>query len=228
MTIEREKKLSRLSDLNLKITNPGYLHYKSLFANLHSAISRFAKGRLIDIGCGNKPYTEWVNKVCTEYIGVDIIQSDRNMVDIICDATQITLPDASFDTVLSSQAIEHIAEHGKVINEAFRLLKPGGYFIVSAPMYWPLHEEPYDYFRFTKHGFKFLLENTGFEVKEIKSCGGKWSLFGQTVIFTVPEILSRFRIVRYVHNKFFAWLDNKFYNDINTMSYVVVGLKPAH
>jgi SAM-dependent methyltransferase len=227
MSNDREKGLKRLNNLTLKYTNPGYLHYSSLFKNLHFSIQKYARGKLLDIGCGNKPYSEWIDKVCAVYIGVDIIQSSENKVDVICDATQITLLDSTFDTVFSSQAVEHIAEHEKVFKEAFRLLRPGGHFIVSAPMYWPLHEEPYDFFRFTKHGFKFLMEKTGFETIEILSCGGKWSLMGQTVLITLPSVFTRVRAFRYLSNRLFSWLDTKYYNDINTMCYVVIGLKPV-
>lgn len=227
MSNDREKGLKRLNNLELKYTNPGYLHYKSLFANLHDAIHKYARGKLLDIGCGNKPYESWIQAVCPEYIGLDVIQSSEQKVDIISDATAIPLPDGTFDTVFSSQAIEHIAEHGKVFGEAFRLLKPSGHFIVSAPMYWPLHEEPYDFFRFTRYGFRHLLEQHGFEVAEIKSCGGKWSLLGTTLIMTLPGLITRVRVFRYCLNRFFSWLDNAYYNDYNTMCYVAVGLKPV-
>ncbi|MEI9956305.1 MAG: class I SAM-dependent methyltransferase [Ferruginibacter sp.] len=100
----------------------------------------------------------------TDYTGCDIIQSDLQKVDILCEANKIPLADNTFDTVFSTQTIEHVADHQGVINEAYRLLKPGGAIIVSAPLYWHLHEEPYDFFRFTKYGFEYIFNKAGFEI----------------------------------------------------------------
>ena len=105
-------------------------------------------------------------------------------------------------------------------------------------MYWNLHEEPYDFFRFTKHGFKYVLEKAGFEVCEIVSNGGAWATLGQVINHTfgfwnpnvnlvVKGLKYLFRKLR-VHiliNRIFSYLDKKDYNPINTMNYVVVARK---
>lgn len=222
----REKDLERYSDYGkISKAHHYYLHYVSLNGAIEKSVRKYATGKTLDIGCGNKPYEKMFNGITTEYIGCDVIQSDLQKVDIICMANQIPLPDSSFDTIFSTQVIEHVEDHQALVKEAYRLLKPGGHFIISGPMYWPLHEEPYDYFRFTKHGFRYVLNKNNFEVLEILSNGGKWALMGQVIIHTMHPKLVEKKIFRIMVNRIFSYLDNKYFDDINTMNYVVVGKK---
>jgi SAM-dependent methyltransferase len=221
----REKNLERLVSYKMKPYATNYLEHKFIIDGLNDAIYKYAKGKLIDIGCGNKPYAEMLLPHITEYIGCDIIQSSNNCVDVLCEATKIPLPNDSFDTAFSTQTIEHVGDFQDMVNEAFRLLKPGWHFIVSGPMYWPLHEEPYDFHRFTKHGFAHTLQKAGFEVVEIIPNGGKWALLGQVLIQTLPVWLTFPKVLKLAHNKLFVWLDQKYFDPINTMNYVAIGRK---
>lgn len=235
----REENLPRFSDYeNISKSSVNYLVYTPLVRDLRHSIEKYASGRTLDIGCGNKPYERMFAGKITEYIGCDIIQSDKNKVDIICEANNIPVNDESFDTVFSTQTIEHVADHKGLIKEAYRSLKPSGYFIVSGPLYWPLHEEPYDFFRFTRHGFAHLMSTTGFEVIEIIPNGGMWATTGQSIIHSFMNSRSRnffVRLVRFMFyrlrltwmvNSFYGWLDRVDQNPVNTMNYVVVAQKP--
>lgn len=234
----RDSNLSRLS--NYKKINKlhlDYLVYYYLIRDIKYAINTYAQGNVLDIGCGNKPYEHAFTGKVSNYTGCDITQSDLNKVDIICEATNIPLPSESFNTIFSTQAIEHIENHQEMINEAFRLIKPGGSFILSGPMYWPLHEEPHDYFRFTKHGFEIILKKAGFEITETLSNGGMWATSGQALIHSHANSKSKFfpiRVLRFlffrlriywIYNSFYKWLDKVDYNPINTMNYVIVAKK---
>ena len=221
----REENLERLVSYKMKPYATNYLEHKFIIDGLNYAVRKYAKARLIDIGCGNKPYAEMLNPHITEYIGCDIIQSSNNCVDVLCEATKIPLPNDSFDTAFSTQTIEHVGDFQDMVNEAFRLLKPGGHFIVSGPMYWPLHEEPFDFHRFTKHGFAHTLQKAGFTVVEIIPNGGKWALLGQVLIQTLPVWLTFPKALKWLHNKLFVWLDQKYFDPINTMNYVAIGRK---
>ena len=62
-----------------------------------------------------------------------------------------------------------------------RILRPGGTVIVSVPHLSRLHEEPYDFYRFTRYGLRYLFEQHGFEVLEIQKKGGLFSFLGHQV-----------------------------------------------
>jgi hypothetical protein len=107
-------------------------------------------------------------------------------------------------------------------------------------MYWHLHEEPYDFFRFTKYGFKYIFEKAGFEMIESKPNGGAWSTTGQSIIHSFFHSKSKNLLVRFSRfiffklrltwlvNSIFSWLDKVDYNPVNTMNYVIVGKKPVN
>lgn len=232
--MSRKENLNRLSTINIDNNHPYFLHYISYHKELKKAIIQYAKGDLLDIGCGNKPYELLFEGLITKYIGCDIIQSNQNKVDVLSAANNIPLENESFDTIFSTQTIEHVEDHQGLVNEAYRLLKPGGYFILSGPMYWPLHEEPYDFFRFTKHGYRYILEKTNFNIVKIQANGGNWATSGQALIhaFESAKANSFFNKVlislyyrcngKKIINKLFKKLDENMYCEENTMNYVVV------
>ncbi len=237
--MKRTKNLSRLENVEkINDSNINYLTYLSFHQELNAVIQKYAKGKLVDIGCGNKPYEIWFEGKISEYIGCDIVQSSSNKVDVLCEANAIPLESNSYDTLISTQAIEHIEDYQGMVNEAYRLLKADGYFILSGPFYWHLHEEPYDFFRFTKHGFRYILEKAGFEVCEVTPNGGAWATLGLMINHTfgfrnsnvnivVKGLKYLFRKLR-MHilvNRIFSYLDKKDFNSINTINYVIVARK---
>lgn len=221
----REENIARLTTKAIPVSSPDYLVYYFFQSALKNAVQQYAKGKLIDIGCGNKPYREMLKLYIHEHIGCDIVQSSENSVDVICPANKIPLEANTFDTAFSTQTIEHVGDCQGLVNEAYRLLKPGGYFIVTGPMYWHLHEEPYDFWRFTKHGFNYLFEQAGFETVETTPNGGKWALFGQVLFHTLPKWMLAPKFAKVLVNKFFKAMDKKYFDPINTMNYVAVARK---
>lgn len=235
--MKRQENLKRLSSLDIDEDSSFFLHYTSYHKALKNVIQKYSKGSLLDIGCGNKPYEGLFEEVSTSYLGCDVIQSNLNKVDLICEANNIPLENCSFETVFSSQVIEHVEDHQGLVDEAFRLLKPDGYFILSGPFTWPLHEEPYDFFRFSKHGFKYILEKSGFEVVEIIPNGGMWANAGLSLIHALESTSAKsfkMRVVmsfyyrlklRRLINKLFNRLDKNYFNEFNTINYVVIAKK---
>jgi SAM-dependent methyltransferase len=73
--------------------------------------------------------------------------------------------------------LEHLEEPERGIAEAYRLLKPGGHVILTAPFIWWIHEAPRDFFRYSPFGLRYLLEEAGFEVVEVQPLAGAWTTF---------------------------------------------------
>lgn len=236
---EREDNLARLTYSSIKLSNQHYIATYFIKEDIAVAIEKYANGNLLDVGCGNKPYEVLFKEKVKNYIGCDIIQSNENVVDFLCPANRLCFEDNFFDTVFSTQVIEHVEDHNGMIRESFRVLRPGGFAIYTAPFCWELHEEPYDFFRFSKYGLIELFRKHGFEVELIKSNGGKWAAISQiflNVLLSVQKYGTiRGKIIKWLfvksgfiklYNRFSIWLDQTYFDDCLTLNYIVVARKP--
>ena len=139
------------------------------------------EGGVIDLGCGTAPYKEHILKVADRYIGVDWENSlhDQSNVDVFANLCE-TLPfDNNYtDTVVSFQVMEPLSEPSFFLSECYRILKSGGIIFITVPFMWHVHEEPHDYFRYTRYGLEYLLKKTGFIDIEIKENTGYLKVAG--------------------------------------------------
>jgi len=106
------------------------------------------------------------------YIGLDYAPGSN--VDIVGDAHRLTdfVPRESVDMVYSSEVMEHLLSPLRFVFEANRVLKQQGLFIARMPTTWPLHAEPWDFWRISMHGWTSILNrNTGFEILERSEVG---------------------------------------------------------
>ena len=124
------------------------------------------QGKLLDIGCGNKPYKDLFN--VSEYIGIDIDNEahdhTNDKVDIVYDGRKIPFSDQSFDSIFSSEVFEHVFYLEELIQESNRVLKEGGKLLITLPFVWIEHEKPNDFARYTAFGIVNLLERNGFTI----------------------------------------------------------------
>ncbi len=139
------------------------------------AIPILAKGDIADLGCGHVPlYLIYKDKV-TSNTCVDWPNSlhKNPHLDLECDLNKpLPLPDASFDTIILSEVLEHIAEPETLWAEIARILKPGGKILLSVPFLYKIHEAPHDYFRYTEFALKNFASKNKLQVSELTSFGG--------------------------------------------------------
>lgn len=159
--------------------------YFSIRRRLAKALRDFgteARGRLLDVGCGSKPYREFFPEV-DEYIGLDIIESGhpdaKKRADVFYDGTRIPFDDQVFDIVMSTEVLEHVFEPDRFLAEAVRVLKPGGRLILTVPFAFPEHEQPYDFARYTEFGLTALVERADLRVKRCTKLGNSVTAIGQ-------------------------------------------------
>ena len=140
--------------------------------------------RLLDLGCGVKPFLPVYSLYASESVGIDVAHSphDVRVADILYDGEHIPFPDQEFDIVFCTEVMEHVPEPALFLKEIYRVLKPGGVVIMTTPFLVPLHEEPHDYYRYTKHGIHYLLNKTGFRSIEIEPFG---EYFAVSIAFCV-------------------------------------------
>lgn len=127
--------------------------------------SKYYKGNLVDLGCGEAPYKNYFLQFADSYTGVDWSNTFHNSgADVVSNLNErIELPDESADTLISLSVMEHLCEPQVFLNESYRVLKGGGCnMILQVPWQWWIHEAPHDYFRYTPYGLKYMFEKAGF------------------------------------------------------------------
>ena len=143
------------------------------------------RGRLLDVGCGTMPGKQWLAGHFTDYIGVDLSDScylGDVKLDVVGRGEQLPFARGSFDTVLGLSMLTYLPEPIQMIEESWRVLRPGGVLVLEFTQTAPLHDPPHDFFRFTPFGARLLLERAGFEVVEIIPVGGLWTRVGMSLI----------------------------------------------
>jgi SAM-dependent methyltransferase len=140
-----------------------------------------ARGRFLDAGCGTQPFRSVVEPHVERYLAYDI-EARVDDVDFLGTVEEMSVvPDRSIDSMLCSEVLEHVAHPRRAAREFARILAPGGTLLLSVPFLARLHEEPHDYFRYTRHGVRDLLDDAGFDVDEIVETGSLFSFLGHQV-----------------------------------------------
>jgi SAM-dependent methyltransferase len=138
-------------------------------------LKKYFKGKLLDLGCGKVPLFEFYKNCTSEVICADWEKSlhDNEFIDKITDLNQnLDFNNSDFDTVLLSDVLEHILYPHNLMREIYRILKPEGCLIINVPFFYCLHEEPFDYYRYTKFALSDLAKNSGLKIIELRAYGG--------------------------------------------------------
>jgi len=145
--------------------NPFYFIRRGLYKGVLSN-KKYLKGRLLDFGCGSKPYKKLFD--VKEYIGMDIEVSGHPVkhaeIDVYYDGKTIPFLDNHFDSIFSSEVFEHLFNLEEILAELYRVIKPGGHMLITLPFVWDEHEIPFDFARYTSFGIEHLLKKSGFEI----------------------------------------------------------------
>src|ERR1051326_8526388 len=153
---------------------PDHLVIAPLWTEIQGA-AVYAKGRLLDLGCGNAPYKPWFESKVAHYVTADFPPVSP-VVEVACDSQKLPFYDASFDTVLCTQMLEHVPRPWLAAAEIRRITRPEGILILSCPQYWVLHEVPHDYFRFTPYGLRVLFPETDWKWIRHRQQGSTWAV----------------------------------------------------
>jgi SAM-dependent methyltransferase len=159
----------RRSNVTPSIFQHDYLYHRGLYHDIKKGfrIIRKKTGKrkfaVIDIGCGNKPYINLFEPYAKSYVGVDI----SNEADVVAPAEKLPFQNGRFDLALCFQLLEHCEDPQKVINEMKRVMKSGGFVLVSTHGIWNYHPFPHDYCRWTHEGLQKLFKDFSWvKVKE--------------------------------------------------------------
>lgn len=153
--------------LNPTIFHTRYVHLKQLrdatIKDIKQLTATDKNLLLVDFGCGDMPYRSVIEPMVGKYLGVDLEMNPKAEHHIDFDS-RTTLPDNYADIILSNQVLEHVDTPSGYLQEAFRILKPGGTIILTTHGYWFYHPTPNDYWRWTSAGLRKTVEAEGFKI----------------------------------------------------------------
>lgn len=161
--------------------------------DLHrTAVSRFvervaatvpAGALVVDAGAGEGPYRHLFAH--TRYVPVDDGRGDQRWdysgLAVRGDLLHLPLRKGVADVVISTETLEHVTDPGPFVAELARVLRPGGRLYLTAPFAFKEHQEPHDYFRYTRHGLALLLERAGLAAESIEPEGGYFRFLGDKI-----------------------------------------------
>lgn len=183
--------LLNMSNKNVSIFSPDKLIKDFQWDDLTKA-SRYAKGKLLDVGCGKMLYKAIFLPRVTKYVGID----KNGSADIKGDFLSLKITENSYDTVLCTQVLEHTYDPNGFLKKIHRILKKKGILILTVPFVASLHEVPDDYYRYTEFALKYMLKEANFKIIYIHGQGNWISAIGQEYIFYLESTYNRY-LLRY-------------------------------
>jgi SAM-dependent methyltransferase len=132
---------------------------------------------VLDAGAGDSPYRSYFSRV--RYYSTDFckVEKSYNSISFISNLENIPIRSDCYELVFCSQTLEHVPEPKIVLMELNRVLKPGGQLWLTAPLFYPEHEIPYDFYRYTRFGLTHLIQAAGFEIESIEWLEGYFGTF---------------------------------------------------
>lgn len=155
---------------------------------LRSAVRRLApraSGLLLDVGVAERPYDGDFAPYVDRYVGLEYpvvvnnlnpeiwkhLERVRGIVDVWGDGNHLPFAGECADTVLSVEVLEHVPDPDAMVAEIARVLRPGGCALITVPFASPLHQLPYDYYRYTPNGIRALVERHGLVLESVEARG---------------------------------------------------------
>jgi len=179
-------------------------------------------GVVLEVGCGKQPYKRYFTRV-QKIIATDFDPA-RGTVDVATPASPLPFRSQAFNGIIATEVLEHVPDPAAVFKEFHRVLKTGGKLLFSTPMYWPAHEQPYDYFRYPGHGLLALASRGGFEVQALCPRGGIYVLMGQVIIQSIQQYF-RIALQRRLWNRTMLYFDRVRTNPRITLGWTLLATK---
>lgn len=198
-------------------------------------LKKYARGRLIDLGCGDMPFQSLLAGQLECYDSLDFFPRSARVTYVGDIQHMNMIPSDTYDTAVCLEVLEHVSDPFRAVREIHRILKAGGILIVSVPHLSRLHDEPHDYYRYTRHGLRYILERNGFNVQILVRRGGLFSFLGHQVSTLVLGLVWRiplFKQLAWFLNSWLVvrgadWLDRHLdRSGIFALGYTVVASKP--
>jgi len=186
--------------VNSRLQPNWFDHQRHSLVGLRRAIEELiselplSSATVVDLGCGDSPYRPLFVERGARYVRCDL----GGDVDVVLRPGEpIDLPAGGADGVVSFQVLEHVWELDWYLGEARRLLRDGGWLLLSTHGVWPYHPHPTDFRRWTRDGLVRELEDRGFSVQEVTPVCGPLAWTSQFRLLGLREVLRRTPVLRW-------------------------------
>ena len=153
----------------------------------HSEIGAY---RVLDVGCGEKPYEPLFAAYAKSYIGVDPVENPR--AELRGSVEALPVEDGTFDVVLCNQVLEHCDDPAQAVRELRRVTAPRGRVLASTHGVMPYHPSPTDYWRWTHAGLeKLFVEGDSWASVRVTPASGTTACIGMIVAMNLDLALRR-------------------------------------
>jgi SAM-dependent methyltransferase len=153
----------------------------------------FGDYRVLDVGCGAKPYEPLFATHASSYVGVDPVDNPR--AELRGPVEDLPVEDGAFDVILCNQVLEHCDDPVKAVAELRRVTAPGGRVLVTTHGVMPYHPSPTDYWRWTHAGLeKLFTENGSWSSVRVTPASGTTACLGMLVAMYLDIGLRRVRL----------------------------------
>jgi SAM-dependent methyltransferase len=130
---------------------------------------------VLDAGAGDAPYKPLFAHTIYESADFEKVDKPYAQSTHVCDLKSIPVEDCRYDYIVFNQVMEHLPEPMLILKELFRVLKPGGKIIYTAPLFYEEHEQPYDYYRYTQFAVRYLFSEAGFAFDKLEWLDGYYA-----------------------------------------------------
>ena len=162
------------------------LHFE---AHIEKAVASMAASlpsgaNVLDAGAGECRHAAYFTH--QRYTAVDLAVGDAawnyTRLDAVADLAALPFAPHSFDAALNIVTLEHVQEPLRVLQEIYRVLRPGGRLLLVVPHEWEEHQQPHDYFRYTRYGVMHLLRTSGYSRFSVEPVGGYFRLLARRLL----------------------------------------------
>lgn len=149
--------------------NPFYFARKGLYKNISELAVQIKGGKLLDVGCGTKPYRNLFRVESYDGLEYNTLEyGESKNAEYFYDGHTFPFENESYDNIVSNEVLEHVFNPDEFLSEINRVLKMDGKLLLSVPFVWDEHEQPYDFARYTSFAMRHLFEKYGFEIIEYR------------------------------------------------------------
>lgn len=177
----------------------GVSHHIELIKKYKKVFDKYIdiNSKLLDVGAGRLFYKKILSEYTNHYESIDFKKTHQEL-NYIGTSSKTNRTSNSYDIIFCSQVLEHVPDPNESFKEIYKILKKNGIAIISTPFFMYLHNEPYDYFRYTKYALKKFSLDNHFIVLKLEEIGGLGGFLGNLLNALLIGLFWNIPILNYI------------------------------